>query len=110
MAVAEVQRLTPTEFVERSGKGELWRLLDVREPWEMSVALVAGSMAMPMAQVPGRLSELSRHEPVAVICHSGMRSATVAAWLLRQGFESVANIEGGIDAWSVQVDGTIPRY
>ena len=110
MAVTELMKLTPTDYVERSNNGELWRLLDVREAWEMNVAAVAGSMAMPMAEVPDRLSELSRQESVAVICHSGVRSAAVAAWLLRQGFESVANIEGGIDAWSVQVDATIPRY
>jgi rhodanese-related sulfurtransferase len=67
-------------------------------------------MAMPMAEVPGRLHELNRNDSVAVLCHSGVRSARVAAWLIQQGFESVANIEGGIDAWSVEVDGTIPRY
>ena len=110
MTVTEVVNLTPAEFVERSNKGELWRLLDVREPWELNIASVAETMTIPMATIPGRIGELNRYDRVAVLCHSGVRSARVAAWLLQQGFESVANIEGGIDAWSVEVDGTIPRY
>jgi len=102
--------LTPTELVKRSDSGEVWTLLDVREPWELSIAKVTDAVAMPMAQVPGRCSELAADDRIAVLCHTGVRSAAVASWLLRNGFKSVANVEGGIDAWSVTIDGSIPRY
>ena len=85
MTVTEVVNLTPADFVERSNKGEDWRLLDVREPWELNIASVAETMAIPMASIPGRVGELNRLDRVAVLCHSGVRSARVAAWLLQQG-------------------------
>lgn len=110
MTELTVVRLTPAEYLERARDGESWQLLDVREPWELAIARVAEAVAMPMAEVPERIADLDRGDSVAVLCHSGVRSATVAGWLLQQGFESVANIEGGIDAWSVDVDASIPRY
>ena len=65
---------------------------------------------MPMSQIHTRVEELDKHVPIAVLCHSGIRSAQVAAWLRQLGFERVANITGGIDAWSVTVDPSVPRY
>jgi len=102
--------LDPGELVRRMNEGELWQVLDVREPWEREIAAVAGSIDVPMAEVPDRLDEIERDRPVAVLCHSGGRSARVAAYLVQQGFANVANIAGGIDAWSTDVDDSIPRY
>ena len=92
-------------------------LLDVREPWEVAVAAlrVPGSIALdiPMNAIPARLGELqdlAAEQPIVCICHHGARSAQVVAFLLRQGFESVYNLAGGIDAWSTQVDPSVPRY
>jgi rhodanese-related sulfurtransferase len=102
--------MTPAELEKRLNSGELWLVLDVREAWEVNIARVSVAMEMPMAQIPVRFGELDPAGPVAVLCHSGVRSARVAAWLVQQGFRTVANIEGGIDAWSEQVDATIPRY
>jgi rhodanese-related sulfurtransferase len=104
------QDLTPAEYVERTVRGETWLLIDVREPWEHALASVAEAMLIPMGDVPARVEELDRSLPVAVLCHSGIRSAQVAGWLRYQGFDRVANIEGGIDAWSITVDASIPRY
>ena len=102
--------ISPTELNRRRQNGELWQLVDVREPWEVEAASVEGTHCIPMAEIPGRLGELDRTTPVAVLCHSGGRSARVAAFLCENGFEAVANVSGGIDAWSLQVDAGIPRY
>jgi rhodanese-related sulfurtransferase len=65
---------------------------------------------MPMNTVPARINELSREQPIACLCHHGGRSMQVAAFLAQQGFSHVANIAGGINAWSAQVDPSVPRY
>lgn len=89
-------------------------LLDVREPWEFQFAAIrlagAQTLHMPMNQVPQRLAELDPAQPILCICHHGMRSAQVVAFLERAGFHSVYNLAGGIDAWSQQVDPAVPRY
>ena len=63
-----------------------------------------------MQELPGRLDELDGSQRLAVLCHSGVRSARVADWLAGNDFTSVANVQGGIDAWSIEIDATIPRY
>ena len=89
-------------------------LLDVREPWEVALAVIridgAQWLDIPMNQLPARLSDLDPAQPIVCICHHGVRSAQVVAFLDRQGFESVYNLAGGIDAWSTRVDANVPRY
>lgn len=89
-------------------------LLDVREPWELKTARVAPAdadlVAIPMNEIPGRLAELPQDRPIAVLCHHGGRSQRVALFLAQQGYGDVANIAGGIDAWSRERDPGIPRY
>jgi rhodanese-related sulfurtransferase len=65
---------------------------------------------IPMHTIPPHLSELDRNQPIAVLCHHGGRSMQVAAFLVQQGFSHVANITGGINAWSLQVDASVPTY
>jgi len=90
------------------------QLLDVREPWEVAHAALTidgvETLALPMNEIPGRLDELDAARPIVCICHHGARSAQVVAFLERQGFESVYNLVGGIDAWSREVDPSVPRY
>jgi rhodanese-related sulfurtransferase len=85
-------------------------LLDVREPWEQKICAIAGSEIMPMQQIPARFSSIDAQKPVVCICHLGSRSAQVAMFLQRQGYEDVYNLTGGIDAWARQVDSTMPVY
>lgn len=89
-------------------------LLDVREPAEWRVASLHANgvevLQMPMMSIPPRLHELDAARPVAVLCHHGGRSMQVAMFLAQRGFTHVANIAGGIDAWSLTVDPSIPRY
>lgn len=90
--------------------GERPVLLDVREPWELATARLPGSLDIPMGQIPARLDELPPDRPLIVMCHHGMRSLQVVMFLKHQGFESVSNLAGGIDAWSREVDPSIPTY
>lgn len=89
-------------------------VLDVREPGELQRASVKAEgfelVHIPMGVVPPRLHELDPTRPVACLCHHGARSMRVAAFLEYQGFAHVANITGGINAWSMQVDPSVPRY
>ncbi len=87
-------------------------LLDVREPDERSTAAIQPSEWIPMNEIPSRLSELQplASKKLVVYCHHGGRSARVVAFLQDQGFESVHNMEGGIDLWSLEVDNKVPRY
>ncbi len=85
-------------------------LLDVREPNELGLAAVAGAMHIPMGDIPRRLNELDRDKTIVVMCHSGVRSMAVARYLQDEGFAQVFNLAGGIDAWSREVDPTVPRY
>ena len=89
-------------------------LLDVREPWEVQTASVpAGDfdlVAIPMNEIPARLAELPQDRPIACLCHHGARSQRVALFLAHQGYGDVANVAGGIDAWSRERDPGIPRY
>jgi rhodanese-related sulfurtransferase len=86
-------------------------LLDVREQWEYDTAHIAGSTLIPMNEVPARaFKELDEEAPILVLCHHGMRSLSVAAWLRQQGFDRAQSVAGGIDAWSRTIDPAVPRY
>ncbi|MBW8831093.1 MAG: sulfurtransferase [Burkholderiales bacterium] len=89
-------------------------LLDVREPWEVELASISlpgvAAKHIPMGSIPDRLDDLEPSQSIVCICHHGVRSLQVVAFLERHGFESVYNLAGGIDAWSVEVDPTVPRY
>ena len=85
-------------------------LLDVREPWEYEHCAIAGSISMPMASVPLRLAELPAAAEVVCICHHGARSMQVALFLESRGYAALANLVGGIDAWSRDVDPAVARY
>ena len=85
-------------------------VLDVREPWEVATVALPGSVAIPMGQITTRADELDTARPVVCLCHHGMRSMQVAGYLERRGFSDVWNLTGGIDAWSRQVDPSVPTY
>jgi rhodanese-related sulfurtransferase len=87
------------------------RLIDVREPAELVAASVSGAVAMPMGDVPARAhQELDPDERLVVLCHHGVRSLNVTVWLRNQGFAKVQSVRGGIDAWSRELDPSVPRY
>ena len=86
-------------------------ILDCREPAEVATGAIAGSVNIPMSQLPARVNEIDSDCATVVVCHHGMRSLQVAAWLKKQaGFSQVKSLKGGMDAWSRQIDPSIPRY
>lgn len=116
---AEITQVRPAQMsawvnAQLSSQATTPVLLDVREPWELERASIKPTLctfkAMPMASIPLRLAELDKHAPIAVMCHHGARSMQVAHFLARNGFSTVANITGGIAAWSNEVDNSVPQY
>lgn len=85
-------------------------LLDVREPREFAFCHIEGSLHIPMNDVPARLAELDPAREIITICHHGMRSASVANFLINRNYPNVINLAGGVDAWAAQVDPAMPRY
>ena len=106
-----IERVAPREVVRRlQGDPEGIVLLDVRERDERALVAIEPSLHIPMGEVPSRLREIPRDRFVVVYCHVGVRSELVASFLDGEGFERVANLVGGIDAWSIDVDPALPRY
>lgn len=85
-------------------------LLDVREPWEFETCKIEGSQSLPMRSIPQRLAELDAGAEIVTICHHGMRSQQVAAFLEQNGFRQLYNLQGGVAAWAAQVDPKMPTY
>ena len=113
--IAQVRPSDLPSWIAETGEAERSPiLLDVREPWEWRTASVQPKgfelRTIPMNQIPARLHELDRGAPVACLCHHGARSQQVAMFLRYNGFERVANISGGINAWSLEHDPAVPRY
>ncbi|HEX6726401.1 MAG TPA: rhodanese-like domain-containing protein [Nitrospira sp.] len=102
--------ITPKELKTRIDKGDQLVLLDVREPWENQLAKLNNSLLIPLGTLPNSLSKLDKNAEIIAYCHHGMRSGDATGFLLQQGFSNVKNLIGGIDAWSIQVDGSVPRY
>ena len=94
--------------------GVLPVVLDVREAWELQTASVKPQgfelVHMPMHTIPARLQDLPRDRPIACLCHHGGRSAQVTQFLNNQGFDQALNIAGGINAWAIELDTSVPRY
>ncbi|TXH02818.1 MAG: sulfurtransferase [Nevskiaceae bacterium] len=103
-----MQTLTPQQLKEKMASGLV--VLDVRQPEELALAALGQTINIPMAELPARLGELNPQQPIAVLCHHGMRSEMAARFLEKNGFVDVANVAGGIDAWSATVDASVPRY
>jgi adenylyltransferase/sulfurtransferase len=105
-----VPSVSVRELKQKMDAREQFTLIDVREPWEYEIAKISGARLIPLGELEDRLTEVPRDGIVVVQCHSGVRSEH-GAWLLKQaGFENVYNLEGGIEAWSSEVDPTVPRY
>jgi len=105
-----VGEISVLELKARRDRGENPLVIDVREDWELQLASIPGVVHVPMSQIPARLSEFAKDAETIVMCHAGGRSMRVAHFLANQGFTNVANLTGGIGAWSSEVDATVPHY
>jgi rhodanese-related sulfurtransferase len=103
--------ITPEEVKMKLDQGDRFTLLDVRELWEFEAASIDGAKLIPMGDIPSRAhQELEPEDHIVVVCHHGVRSMNVTAWLRQQGFEKAQSMRGGIDAWSHVVDRNVPTY
>jgi rhodanese-related sulfurtransferase len=101
--------IEPSEVHAMMENGTKFVLLDCREPWEYQTAHIDGAELIPMGEIPQRLNEIPRDQPIVVYCHAGVRSLNAASWLKRQGVNALS-MSGGIDQWSREIDPQVPRY
>ena len=104
-----IKDLTPKEFKDYLLDDEVI-LVDVREQWEFDICQIKGAILIPLGEISVSYENLDKDSKIALYCHSGIRSMHVADFLLSKDFDSVANLQGGIDAWAQEIDTTVERY
>ena len=104
------ETISPEQLAERRKSGEGPLLIDVREPHEYELARIEGAKLLPLSRFEEWADSLDPAEEIVVMCHHGIRSAQVCALLARHGYQKMRNLAGGIDRWSCEVDGRVPRY
>ena len=102
--------ISVNELKRKMDAREAFKLVDVREPFEYEIARIDGAQLIPLGEIAERAGELQREQQIVVHCHSGTRSAQAVRLLQHRGFNNVYNLEGGIDAWSDQIDPSVPKY
>ena len=85
-------------------------LIDVRDPWEYELVHLGNAQLHPLGKLRDWAQALDKTLPYVVMCHHGGRSAMACQLLSALGFQHVTNLDGGIDAWSAQIDASLPRY
>ena len=106
------REISVDDLARKLERGEEPLLVDVRQPWEHELARLPGSLLLPLGELPSRTAEV-RPGPgqlVVCYCHHGVRSLGAADFLSRSGLAGVVSLAGGIDAWSLQIDSSVPRY
>jgi molybdopterin/thiamine biosynthesis adenylyltransferase/rhodanese-related sulfurtransferase len=105
-----IPTMSAQELRRKMDTREPFELIDVREPFEYEIARIDGAKLIPLGEITERVDELQRDRPIVVHCHSGQRSAQAVRLLQQRDFADVYNLEGGIDAWSDQIDPSVPKY
>ncbi len=105
-----IPQLSPAELQRWRQDGKAFLLLDVRTDEETAVCTLPDSVHIPMNLIPLRSNELPDGLPIVVYCHHGIRSLHTAIYLADAGFETLYNLQGGIDAWAAQIDENMARY
>jgi len=105
-----IPRMSAHELKQKMDAREPFELIDVRETYEYEIARIDGARLIPLGEIAERADELRRDRPIVFHCHSGRRSAEAVRLLQQRGFGNIYNLEGGIDAWSDQIDPGVPKY
>ena len=85
-------------------------ILDVREKWEYDICHIKNSIHIPMGKIANNNGNLEISDNIVVVCHHGIRSRMVAKYLIANGYVNVMNLTGGLDAWSTNIDPSMPKY
>ncbi|HVZ82056.1 MAG TPA: molybdopterin-synthase adenylyltransferase MoeB [Terracidiphilus sp.] len=104
-----IPQMSVKELKQRRDAGEDVFVLDVREPYEVQIAQIGGTL-IPQNDVPQRLAEIPRDREVVVQCRSGARSQRIAEFLAQNGYTQVKNLAGGILAWADEIDPSVQKY
>jgi adenylyltransferase/sulfurtransferase len=104
------RQLGPGEVKEQLDSGDGWVLLDVRTARETAICALEGALHIPLQELSERIGELDPESTIVAYCHTGVRSARAQGFLRDHGFPRVINLRGGIEAWSLEVDPSVPRY
>ena len=102
--------ITVTEVKEMLDRGDQITILDVRNPEEIEICRIDGSIVIPVADLQDRIGELDPRDFIVAHCHHGPRSTRAVHLLQEFGFSKVKNMKGGIDSWSLEVDPDVLRY
>ena len=102
--------LSVRELADRIAQGKVTRTIDVREPYEWSIAHLDGAELKPLSEIRSWWRELDPSEEIVFYCHHGVRSANVCRALAAEGFTNLYSLEGGINAWAGEIDPTMARY
>jgi rhodanese-related sulfurtransferase len=105
-----VPEATPQEIHRRRESGEDLLLIDVREQEEIAIAALPDALICPLSRAVEWIDRLPKDQPLVIFCHHGIRSMHVASRLAELGHENVINMTGGINLWSTEVDGSVPKY
>ena len=105
-----IENLSPKHVKKLLDSGEKIRLIDVREQWEYDIAKIENSELMPLSEFEKHAPLLQPGEKIILYCHHGVRSYSACAYLINQGHENVINLKGGINAWALEIDDTVPVY
>lgn len=108
-----IAQISVEELAQLLKSGAELQLIDVREEQEVAKARIEGFEILPLSQFASWADSIAQFDPhveTLVLCHHGIRSAQMCQWLSHQGFTNVKNVAGGIDAYSLLVDPTIPQY
>lgn len=95
-----INEIEVAELASLKDAGESVRVIDIRQPAELSSGIIPGAEALPMHTIPLRMSELDREEKLIMVCRSGARSAQACMFLQQQGYDKVYNLRGGMMAWA----------
>lgn len=110
----EIDVLTAKRWMDdgKNDHGQDVFFLDCREPNEHHVANIQGVTLVPMSQWPPKqeVIDMMQGKQVVVLCHHGGRSLRVTNWLRSNGYPTALSMSGGIDAWSLEIDPSVPRY
>jgi rhodanese-related sulfurtransferase len=105
-----IKSISPKDAKKLIEQNSSLKLIDVREPWEHNRAKLDNSQLIPLKEFPNHLDKFEPKDSFLIYCHHGTRSFYACAYMMQQGFKEVYNLEGGIDAWSRNVDNSVPKY
>lgn len=103
-------QIAPQELKQKLDQSVEVILIDVREPWETQMGVIAGAKLIPLNTIPANMEIFANAEEVIIYCHHGMRSLNAATWLRSQGVDGARSLTGGTERWSTEIDPKLPRY